>query len=271
MIIRSPGRKHVALFDVHAPQNVPLDGVLGYIHDAGPDHIILGGDFGNYEFASHWNESLFKEICRSRLRKMLFREIDSQVTILKDIRRAAGSRAEIWFIPGNHEAWIWYACLHHRIVETCRDFESITYKTDIAKWLDDGLRELLDRLLDAKSHRMRVLRFNEPLRIGKIVYLHGHQFGTGSLNNTTCKRWPHVNLVFGHRHQHEVAPVHNQADPHKFYEHVCVPALSKLAPGYEKDKSSRHSNGFWVADITKDGMFDGRVRKVFNGKLVQSQ
>lgn len=271
MLVPKPGRKHLAIFDPHIPRHNPLDSVLGYAHDTGPDHVILGGDFGNYEWASHWNEAIFKDIGRIKLREWLFAEMDAQETVLGEIRKAVGKKARLYLIPGNHEAWIWYAAFNHQFIETPFTLESITFKTDVAKLMDKGLKELLSRLLHAKKYGLEVLEYNEPLKIGKIVYLHGHQFSSGALHNATGKRWPHCNLVIGHRHTHEVVSIFNQSDPNHFYEHVSVPAMCKLAPGYEKDKSTRHSNGFWVADFdTKTGLFDGRVRKVFHGRLIPS-
>ncbi len=42
-------RRIVALYDTHIPDNIPLDGVIKFIKDFNPTHLILGGDFLHLE------------------------------------------------------------------------------------------------------------------------------------------------------------------------------------------------------------------------------
>lgn len=269
MIIRDPGRRHIAWYDVHVPHNGKLDGPLAFAAETGCDHFIVGGDFLNLEWASHWNEKVFAEIGRSDLRKMLYAEIDAGEKVIADIRRAIGKKAKLWYIPGNHEAWLWHACLYHHLVTVPASLDTITFKSDVAALLQKGLKELLARLLNAKKYDMEVLPYEEPLQIGKVVYLHGHQFGGRNPTEASAKRWSQVNMVFGHHHTHLVNTIYNGGDPKAVYQHVAVPALCGLSPGYLRDRSTRWLNGFWTADFDKDGIFDGRVIKVFDGKLVK--
>lgn len=268
MIIRDGGKRHIAWFDVHVPRNSDLKAPLAFAHETGCDNFVVGGDFLNLEWASHWNEKVFSEIGRSQLRKMLFEEIDAGARVLKEVRRAIGPKAKLWYIPGNHEEWLYYACFYHRVIEIPESVTTVTFKSDIAQKLDDGLGKLLARLLDAKGLDMRVLPYNEPLQLGRVVYLHGHQFGGSSPVSTSSRRWPHVNLVFGHHHTHQVMTIYNGADPRDVHQHVAVPALCDLNPGYLRDKSTRWLQGFWVADI-RDGYFDGRVVKVMEGRIIK--
>lgn len=267
MMVRESGKRHIAWFDVHVPHNSNIKEPLAFAHDTGCDHFVIGGDFLQLEFASHWNEKVFAEIGKTKLREMLFSEIDAGAKVISEIRKAIGPKTRLWYIPGNHEEWLWYACFYHRVVEVPWTTGSITFKSDVAALLDRDLGKLLARLLDAKKFNMTVLPYNEPLKIGKVVYLHGHQFGGQDPTATSARRWPHVNLVFGHHHTHSVRTIYNAAEPKQCYQHVACPALCHLTPGYLKDKSTRWLNGFFVADH-KDGLFDGRVIKVLDGKII---
>lgn len=271
MIIRDGGKRHIAWFDVHVPRNNDLSGPLGFAHDTGCDNFIIGGDFLNLEWASHWNEKVFPEIGRTQLRQMLFQELEAGAKTLKEIRKAIGPKPKLWYIPGNHESWLWYACFYHRVVEVPDSIASVTFKSDVAQKLDEGLGLLLARLLDAKGLDMKVLPYREPLQIGRVVYLHGDQFGGQNPTQTSARRWPHVNMVFGHHHTHLVTTIYNGADPRDVHQHVAVPALCGLAPGYLHDKSTRWLNGFFVCDISREGYFDGRVLKCFDGKIVMRE
>lgn len=268
MVLRESGRRHIAWFDVHVPHNTVLREPLAFAHDTGCEDFILGGDFLNLEWASHWNERLFKEIGTLAIRKMLFQELEAGEKVVADIRRAIGRRARFWYLPGNHEAWLWYACFNHRVVDTPFDPDVLRYKSDLAKLLKTGLRDLLARLLNAKKYDMTVLPYEEPLKLGRIVYFHGHQFGGRNPTETSAKRWPSSNVVFGHHHTHLVNTIFNLGDPRQVNQHVAVPALCGLCPFYLRDPSTRWLNGFWVCDF-KDGLFDGRVVKVMDGKIIR--
>lgn len=267
MIVRDPGKRHIGFFDVHVPKHSPLKEPLGYVHDHGCDHFIVGGDFLNLEWASHWNERVFKQIGVLKLREFLEKEIEEGKKVLREIRKAIPKRARMWYIPGNHEAWLFYACFYHNIISLPWKSEDFHFKSDVADMLAHGLSGLLSRLLDAKRVGFTVVPYNEPLKIGKIVYLHGHQFGGQRPTQTSARRYPGVNLVFGHHHKHEVTPIYNQGDPSQCYEHVAVPCMTGLSPGYLRDKSTTWLNGFWIADH-RGGLFDGRVKKMFGGKLI---
>lgn len=268
MIIKQPGRRHIAWFDVHVPHQSNLCGPLAFAHDTGCDYFVIGGDFVNMEFASHWNEKVFAEIGKQRVRELLGKEIDAAKKVIADIRRAIGPKAKLIYLPGNHEAWLWYACFYHGVFELPWKSEDVTFKTDIAKMLDVGLGKLLYRLLEAKRFDMTILPYNEPLQIGRLVYVHGDQFGGKNPTVTSAARWPHVNMVFGHHHTHMVTTIYNGANPRDVHQHTACPALCALSPGYLKDKSTRWLNGFWVCDIA-NGLFDGRVVKVFDGKIIK--
>jgi len=267
MKISDHGKRHIALFDTHIPKNRDLKPVLDFA-SKGVDHFILGGDIFNLEWASHWNERFFKDLGRMKLRQMLYQELDAAQPILKDIRKAVGKKCQIHYIPGNHESWLWYACFYHRLVEVPWDLSSITFKSDVSQLLNKGLGELLGRLIDSKKHNINVLDYNDPLKIGKITYLHGHQFGSQRPTAASVKLYPGSSLVFGHHHKHEVTPTYNQGDSRKCYEHIAVPCMTGLAPGYLKNRSTTWMNGFYVADFLKNGMFDGRVKKVLDGRTV---
>jgi hypothetical protein len=44
--------------------------------------------------------------------------------------------------------------------------------------------------------------------------------------------------------------------------------MCKLSPGYLTDGSTRWLNGFWTAEVLSNGLFDGRVIKVLDGKVI---
>lgn len=223
----------------------------------------------NGEWASHWNDPMFKEIGAIRQREMLFQEADAAKAMLQKIRRAVGPKCAMWYIPGNHEMWYWHAIFTHKFVALPVRSVDIQFKTDLAVVANRGVKTILENLMETKKIGVGVLPYKEPLKIGPIVYLHGDQFGGSNPTAASARKWPSTNLVFGHHHVHMVTTLYNSGDPKQVHQHTAVPPLCKLNPGYLMDPSTRWLHGFWCADFDKRGYFDGRVIKVFEGKIVR--
>lgn len=269
MLVSNPGRRHIGLFDLHVPHESNLDDVLKFCSDRPVDHLIIGGDFVNGEWASHWNDPMFKEIGAIRQREMLFEEADAAKKVLTKIRNAVGKKCRIHYVPGNHEMWYWYAIFNHKFMALPVKSSDIQFKTDLAIVANRGLKTILDNLFDTKRLGVEVLPYKEPLKIGPIVYLHGDQFGGKNPTRSSASKWPGTNIVFGHHHVHEITTLYNSGDPRQVHQHTSVPPLCQFNPGYLMDASTRWLHGFWVADFDKRGYFDGRVVKVFDGKIIR--
>lgn len=261
-------QRHIAYHDVHVPHNIDFGPVLAFQKKYNPTHIIINGDFLNLEHASHWNEGLFKQIGYADVGKALREELAAGQRLLARIR-AASPKAKIYFVPGNHEAWLYWCALYFPQLGILlgEEVNRKGYKDDLARAGDEALAELLRRYLQTDPLDITVLSFNEPLEIGNIMYLHGHQL---SIANTP-KLYPTKNIVYGHWHEHSVKTLNDSGDPRYVVQHVAVPCMTRLGPkahAYRQGKSSRWLNGFWVADVLPNGLFDGRVKKILGGKVM---
>ncbi len=262
-------QRHIAYHDVHVPHNIDFGPVLAYQKKYDPTHIIINGDFLNLEHASHWNEGMFKQMGYSNVGAALKKELAAGQELLGRIR-ATSPKAKIYFVPGNHEHWLYYCALYFPqlgiLLGDAIDAKE-NYKADLARAGDEALAELLRRYLQTGPLDIEVLPFNEPLEIGNIMYLHGHQLTIAS----TAKLYPMKNIVFGHWHEQSVKTLNDSGDPRFVVQHVCVPCMTHLGPkahAYKQSKSSRWLNGFWIADVLPSGLFDGRVVKILGGKTI---
>lgn len=261
-------QRHVAYHDVHVPHEIPFKPILEFQKDYKPTHVIINGDFMNLDHASHWNEGLFKHIGYSDVSKALFAEIDAAKDLINRIR-AASPNAELTFVPGNHENWLYWCALYHPQLGLLlgHGVNQKSYKADLARAGDEALAELLTRYLEADKFKMRVLPYNQPLEIGHITYLHGHQL---TISNSP-RLYPSKNLVFGHHHTHNTVTLNDSGDYRHVVQHVAVPCMTKLGPkahAYRQVKAGRWLNGFWIADVLPNGLFDGRVKKVLGGEIM---
>lgn len=259
--------RHLGYFDVHVPININFDKVLEFQKTYDPSHIIIGGDFLNLDHASHWNEGIFSKIGFDLVGEALHLELAAGTKLLTRIREASPN-SKIFYIPGNHEHWLFWCALYYpQMGILLRKKIDATYKADLAYEGDKALKELLIHYLGTKLLEIEVLPYNEPLEIGKIKYLHGHQL---TISNSP-RMYPNDNLVFGHWHEHSVKTLNDSGDPDYVCQHTAVPCMTKLGPkahAYRQGKSSRWLNGFWVADVLANGLFDGHVKKVLGGKVM---
>lgn len=264
---QQPIQRHLALFDVHVPHNIEFKPILEFIKDYKPTHFIIGGDYLNLEFASHWNEGLFKQIGLEKISNLLEDEMKAGKDLLYQLNAQLPANCEKFYIPGNHEEWLFWATMMYPALagSVKLGVDDMNYKSDLARIKKQALANLLMKFLGTEKIGMTVLPYEKELNLGKITYIHGHQAG----NLAAMKRkYPARNVVCGHTHTHEVTTLHNSGHEGAAHQYVIVPCLCHLSPGYLKDSSTRWLNGFWVADILPNGLFDGKVIKVLDGKIV---
>lgn len=259
--------RQVALFDVHVPHNISLNGILKFIEVYKPTEFVIGGDFLNLEFASHWNEREFAQIGLEKIRLLLNRELEAGKTVLREISSALPKDCLRYYIPGNHEDWLYWACLHYPILAggLSLGVERMTFKSDLAQIRKQVLADLLTNLLETSKLGFKVLPYGKELVLGKLTYIHGHQIGSMAAMK---RKFPARNVICGHHHTEAVETLHNSGDSRRANQYVMVPCLCHLSPGYLNDGSTRWLNGFWVADVLPTGLFDGKVIKVLDGQVI---
>jgi len=224
-------RRHCALYDLHVPHNIELKPVLDFIKWYKPTELVIGGDFLNLEWASHWNEREFKYIGWEKLSRMLENELLSGKKILQAITDAAPKDCNKYFIPGNHEDWLYWACLTYPALVggLTLGVEQMTFKSDLAAIRKKVIAELLVKFLETDKFGYKVLPYDKELVLGGITYLHGHQVGTLA---ALKKKYPARNVVIGHHHTALLDTLHNSGNQRTTTQYVFAPCLTKLSPGY---------------------------------------
>lgn len=257
-------RRHIAYCDIHAERNVDFNQILRWQSSYDPHEIIINGDANSGEYASHWNEKVFKHIGYDEIAVKIAEEFTAIRTLFRRIREAS-PKARIRYVPGNHEAWYYWVALFHPQVGVILGKAPNTrrFKTDLAAAADNRVADILRRHLKTAELEIEVMEFNDPLVIGPLTYLHGHQFKSIA---GTLKYYPNNNLVIGHFHQKKITPIPDSGRRGHAIQHFAVPTLMKLGAGYEKLKASNHSNGFFYANVSRSGLFEGFVKDVFGDR-----
>jgi hypothetical protein len=260
-----PDRRHIAYCDIHSEDNVDFRHILAWQRNFEPHEIILNGDVTLAEAASHWNEkSAFKELGYQEIGNRLQREFNRTHELLRRIREAS-PRARIRWVPGNHEAWYYWVALYHPRTSVILGAAPKTkrFRTDLAAEADSLVAPIIRRHFRTDELEIEVHGFNRELRIGPLLYLHGHQFRSIA---ATPRFYPNTNLVIGHFHQKKITPIPDSGRRGHAIQHFAVPTLMKLGRGYEKLKSSNHSNGFFYASVSSSGLFEGFIKDVFGDR-----
>lgn len=262
----SIARKHLAIFDVHAPHNIKLDGVLKFTKDYAPTEFIIGGDFLNFEWASHWSEGVFATIGLEKLQTMLQQEVAAGRKVLEQFEEVLPKDCKKYYVLGNHENFYFWAALKYPQLAGGVNLhvDKMTFKSDIAKIEKEVLAEMIGGLLKTDELGYKMPPYCQELTLGKLTYVHGHN---ASSLPALQKQYPATNAVMGHHHTHQVLTTHSGGSGKNANQYVMVPALCGLCPGYLKSSSTRWLNGLWIADVLSNGLFDGKVIKVLDGKI----
>lgn len=262
-------QKHLALFDVHVPHHINLSPVISFIKEYKPTHFIIGGDYLNLEWASHWNEKEFKYIGLEKLRGMLNKELEAGREVLKELTAALPKDCDKYYIPGNHEEWLYWACMTYPALAGAATLgvETMTFKSDLAEIRKQVIADLLVQHLGTDKLGFKMLTYGKELNLGKLTYIHGHQVsGVAAMR----RKYPARSVVCGHHHTEHTELLHNSGEQKNTNQYTVVPCLCHLSPGYLQDGSTRWTNGFWVADVLPNGNFSGRVVKVVDNYVLSN-
>ena len=146
---------------------------MRFAEDFKPDIWMHLGDMGNFDGVSHWNKDRFQEQMENPIE-------DDYLECHKfnKHRRRICPKGELYQLDGNHEDWI---------IEWGKKFPAIKKMADINLWT--GVN-------DFKIKRIR--RENQPIKIGKIYFIHG--WYTNKYHANKHSLFIHGNLVYGHTH-----------------------------------------------------------------------
>jgi len=223
--------KVVALFDLHIPNNIPLDGIYNFLKDEKPDIVILGGDFMDIQALSHWSLAGGK---RLTLEGKRFQKECEQATEILDRIRTCVEGADIIYEGGNHEDWV------EQYIEQHPEMDGII---NLPIMLG-----LADREIKWIPYRDN----NNFYKVGKLYYVHG-EYTVSNHAKKMLSVW-NCNIRYGHLHDHQVYSKTSRRGIGDFHKAVSVPCLCKKGD-YLIGKSDNWSHGFHIAYVKPNGNF----------------
>lgn len=216
---------------------------MAFLADWKPQALVLGGDQMDFSEISHWNKSKRLSMEGLRLVDTLHgfrRELLDPLDQL--LPKGAIKRAHL----GNHEDWL------QDLIEENPAL--------------DGLINLGEQSgLNARGYD--VLPLNTVSRLGKLLFLHGHQVKGGEHVAKAAVTQYERSIRFGHHHTYQVYTKTSALDANDFKTGVAVPCLCRRDLAYGEGKPNRWANGFLWGTIFPDGSFTDTVTIIVNGRF----
>ncbi len=223
-------RHKVALHDARA-----ISVMLQFGEKFKPDHFILGGDALDCGPVSHHNQG--KPGNTEGLR-ILADAKELAATVVRPSERWSKHQ---YYLIGNHEAWL------DDVIEAMPSLEGVLS---------------IDALLGLTA--WKVVPQGDPLKLGKLVFVHGDQIKGGENPAKWAVNAYNKNVFFGHHHTHQVFTKVSALDSNG-HTGTAVPCLCKKNPKYGGGSPNRWMQGFAYGWIHKDGTFNAYTALVING------
>lgn len=209
---------------------------------AKPDIFLDLGDFLNAGGLSHWPSDTPAE-------KRIVPECLRGRELLGDIRSAIGSKAEFWFLEGNHEDWI-------------RQFLVSGSNPQLFDGLEKlGMEITLEKLLDFEKYRITHFELNKLVKIGSMAFTHGLYTGDNHPKQHLVKA-KHT-IYYGHTHDGKGYDDTSIYGPVRAQSLKC---LCELNPTFLRGRLNNWSHGISEFIIFKDGSHLFNPIEIVNGR-----
>jgi predicted phosphodiesterase len=234
--------KTFIMSDVHLPHHdvEAVSIALNRMAEYQPDVVILNGDIVDFYQISRWETEPGAEGVDQELI-----EFEKFIRLIKQI-----TNAKIYYILGNHEMRL------------------RSYLLRKAKELFTLPQLSYESLFKAKEYDITIVE-NEPIKLGKLNVMHGHEFGESVFSPVNPARGlflrAKTNAIIGHHHQPSFHSESNMSGE----DIGCwsLGCLCSLRPDYRPFAFTKWRHGFAEVEVDSDGGFFVTNRQIVRGKL----
>ena len=240
-------RRAIATPDKHFPlhDGPAINALCKAIEIVKPEIYIDLGDVGEWSAFSHWKwkrkkapplEFLIKDFDKD------VRDVNRGMDIIDEALDKAGCK-EKHITEGNHDDWLNMAV------------EKYPY---ISQYKFANAVNLADR--GYKYHR-----FGKHLKIGKLYFYHGHQYG-GQYHTANHLRKLGCNVMYGHWHDLQQMSATHMDGPKSAWSIGCLKDMSGQANQWLANRRINWAHAFAIIDFYGRGQFTVDVVQIINGK-----
>jgi len=236
-------RRVLVLSDIHAPyfDRPALELAIEDGLERKVDAVLLNGDFMDFFSISRW------------LKDPRERDFPAEVAMGRELLgyfRDTFKGCQIWWKLGNHEeryeAYMWNKAPELLGVSSF----------NIESWMDTD------------KHNVRVIRDMQPIKVGNLNILHGHEYKFSISNPVNPARGIYLRAkapaMIGHLHQ---SSEHTESNINgKITTCWSVGCLCNLRPRYSPLNKWNH--GYAIVDTTGEEDFSVHNRRIWRGRIL---
>tara|TARA_Y100001963_G_C6761664_1_gene439797 strand:+ start:50 stop:817 length:768 start_codon:yes stop_codon:yes gene_type:complete len=240
-------RRAIVIPDQHFPihDEAAIKVVLKAIKIVKPNVFINLGDVGEWESVSGWK---YKRRKRPPLEYQIpivdeeIRLVNEQIDRFDEALDKVGCK-EKHICSGNHDEWLTYG-----FVEEYPYLEDYTF-LKACKWKERGYK---------------FKEWNEPLKIGKLTFIHGAYITTNHAKQHLLAYGE--NIMYGHTHDIQRHTLTRLGGTISSWSLGCLKDMSSSNNKWLKNKLHNWNHAFAVIDWFSNGDFIVDVVEIINGK-----
>ena len=202
-------------------------------------------DTGEWEAFSHWKWKRKKKPPLEYIIKGLdkdVRDVNKGMDIIDESLDKVGG-VEKYFCEGNHENWLNMFVESHPFLDE--------YKTENA--------------IKLKERGYKFYPMGKHLKIGKLYYYHGHQYG-GQYHAANHLRKLGVNIMSGHHHDLQQTSATHMDGAKSAWSIGCLKDMSSDKNAWLEHRRINWAHAFAVVDYYGRGFFTVNVIQIINGR-----
>ena len=232
--------KHFPLHDVKS-----INVLCKTIEIVKPDLYIDLGDVGEWESFSHWKWKRKKKPPLEYLLPTLeidVKNVNTGMDIIDESLDKANCK-EKYLTEGNHDNWL------NMCVEKYPYIPQYKFANAV------GL----------KDRGYKYYKFGRHLKIGKLYFYHGHQYG-GQYHTSNHLRKLGCNIMYGHWHDLQNMTATHMDGPKAAWSIGCLKDMKPRANEWLDNRRINWAHAFAIVDFFKNGLFTVHVIQIIKGK-----
>ena len=210
-----------------------------------PDIYIDLGDVGEWSAFSAWK---FKRRKAPPLEYLIddfekdVKDVNEGMDTIDESLDKANCK-ERYITEGNHDNWLNYAVAKYPYIPQYKFANAV----------------------DLAGRGYKYYPFGKHLKIGKLYFYHGHQFG-GQYHAANHLRKMGCNIMYGYWHDLQQHSMTHMDGPKSAWSIGCLKDMSPKANDWLDHRNINWSHGFAIVDFYKAGLFTVHIIQIINGR-----
>ena len=230
-------------FPLHDPKAISV--LCKTIEIVKPDIYIDLGDIGEWEAFSHWKykrkkapplEFLTKEFDKD------VKDVNNCMDIIDESLDKSGCN-EKYITEGNHDNWLNMAVEKYPYIPQYKFANAV----------------------DLKGRGYTYYPFGKHLKIGKLYFYHGHQYG-GQYHASNHLRKLGCNVMYGHWHDLQQMSATHMDGAKSAWSIGCLKDMRMEANEWLGNRRINWAHAFAIVDFFKGGHFTVHIIQIINGR-----